>query len=136
MWGAILNFLAGPLLSKLVGGVIDGYKAKLASVNTTEAHAIDLAKAEIAGEIAQRQTEASIIRQEQGWWVTAMIRPMLALPFIVFTWKVIVWDKVMGSWTGGNTDPLDPNMWSVFLTVVGAYFGGRTIEKVARIFKR
>lgn len=132
MWGWLASFITGPLLSKAVGGIVDGYKAKLASVNTTEAHAIALAANEINGEIAARQVEASIIRQEQGWWVTALVRPLLALPFIVFTWKVIVWDKVL-AW--GTTDPLDPNMWSVFLTVVGAYFGGRTIEKVARIFK-
>lgn len=136
MWAMLLNFLGGPIINKLVGGAIDAYKAKLASVNSTEAHAIDLAKAEIEGEIAQRQTEASIIRQEQGWWVTALIRPLMALPFIIFAWKVVVFDKVLGSWTHGSTDPLDPNMWSVFLAVVGAYFGGRTIEKVARIFRR
>jgi hypothetical protein len=132
MWAWLASFITGPLLSKAVGGIVDGYKAKLASVNTTEAHAIELAANEINGDIAARQVEASIIRQEQGWWVTALVRPLLALPFIVFTWKIVVWDKVLG-W--GSTDPLDPNMWSVFLTVVGAYFGGRTIEKVARIFK-
>ena len=62
-----------------------------------------------------------------------MIRPLFAAPFIIFAWKVVIWDKVLG-W--GTTDALDPNMWNVFLTVVGAYFGGRTIEKVARIFRR
>lgn len=129
MWTMILSFLGGPI----VNGIINAYKAKLAAQNTTDAQAADLAKNEIMGEIAQRQTEASIIRQEQGWWVTAMIRPLFAMPFIIFSWKVIVWDKCLG-W--GSTDALDPNMWSVFITVVGAYFGGRTIEKVARIFKR
>lgn len=132
MWGMILSFLGGPI----VNGIINAYKAKLAAQNTQDAQAAELARNEILGEIAQRQTEASIIREEQGWWVTALIRPLMAMPFIVFSWKVIVWDKVLGYWTHGNTDPLDPNMWSVFLTVVGAYFGGRTIEKVARIFKR
>lgn len=132
LWSLILNFIGGPI----VKGIIDGYKAKLEAQSTTEAHAVDLAKAEILGDIAQRQTEASIIREEQGWWVTALIRPLFALPFIIFSWKVIVWDKVLGSVTNGSTDALDPNMWSVFITVVGAYFGGRTIEKVARIFKR
>lgn len=132
MWSLILSFIGGPI----VNGIINAYKAKLEHMSTEDAMAVDLAKKEIEGEIAARQVEASIIREEQGWWVTALIRPLMAAPFIIFSWKVIVWDKVLGYWTGGNTDPLDPNMWSVFLTVVGAYFGGRTIEKVARIFKR
>src|SRR3990167_5857693 len=123
MWTAILSFISGPLLGKIV----DAYKTK------GDAQAVELAVEEIKGEIAQRQTEAALLKSEQGWWVTALVRPMMAAPFIIFAWKVVVWDKVLG-W--GVTDPLDQNMWSVFLTVVGAYFGGRTIEKVARIFKR
>ena len=129
MWTFLLNLIGGPIIT----GIIDGYKAKLAAQNTADAQAADLARQEIMGEIVQRQTEASIIRQEQGWRVTAMIRPLFALPFIVFTLKVVVWDKVLG-W--GVTDALDQRMWDVFMLVVGAYFGGRTIEKVARIFKR
>src|SRR3990167_2818317 len=129
MWTAILSFISGPLLGKIV----DAYKIKVEAKTKGDAQAVELAVEEIKGEIAQRQTETALLRSEQGWWVTALVRPMMAAPFIIFAWKVVVWDKVLG-W--GVTDPLDPNMWSVFLTVVGAYFGGRTIEKVARIFKR
>jgi len=35
--------------------------------------------------------------------VTAIIRPLLALPVVIFMWKVIVWDKVLGL---GSTDAL------------------------------
>lgn len=128
----ILSFLSGPLLSKLV----EAYKAKLDAKSKDSAMAVDLAAKEIAAEIEARKTETALIVAEQGRWYTACIRPLMAAPFVIFAWKVIVWDKVLGLWTGGHTDPIDPNMWSVFLTVVGAYFGGRTIEKVARIFKR
>lgn len=129
MWSWLASLLGGPI----VNGLLNAYKAKLDAANMRDAQAVDLAKKEIEGEIAARQAEIALLRQEQGWWVTALIRPLFALPFIIFAWKVVVWDKVLG-W--GVTDALDPNMWNVFLTVVGAYFGGRTIEKVARIFRR
>jgi len=129
LWKIILDFIGGPIIK----GMLDAYKAKIAAKSQQDVLAEDLAAKEIEGEIAARQAEASIIRQEQGWWVTAMIRPLFALPCIVFIWKIIVWDKVLG-W--GATDPLDPNMWGVVMLVIGGYFGGRTIEKVARIFKR
>mgnify|MGYP003326152125 FL=1 len=129
MWSWLASLLGGPIVT----GLLNAYKAKLDAANTRDAQAVDLAKKEIEGEIAARQAETSLLRQEQGWWVTAMIRPLFAAPFIIFAWKVVIWDKVLG-W--GTTDALDPNMWNVFLTVVGAYFGGRTIEKVARIFRR
>ena len=129
MWSWLASLLGGPIIT----GLLNAYKAKLDAANTRDAQAVDLAKKEIEGEIAARRAETSLLRQEQGWWVTAMIRPLFAAPFIIFAWKVVIWDKVLG-W--GTTDALDPNMWNVFLTVVGAYFGGRTIEKVARIFRR
>lgn len=133
MMAWLLSFLGGPLLTKLVGGVIDGYKAKLASVNSTEAHAVDLAKAEILGEVAARQAEASIIRQEEGRWWTALPRPAFAFIFVIYYGKCVVWDKVLSL---GHTDPLSPEISSIAMIVVTGYFGGRTIEKVARIFKR
>lgn len=125
----LASFLSGPI----VNGLISAYKARLDAANTRDHQAADLAKTEILGEIELRKQEKELLQSEQGWWVTALIRPLFALPFIAFAWKVIVWDKVLGL---GSTDALDPNMWSVFITVVSAYFGGRTIEKVARIFKR
>ena len=129
MWSWLASLLGGPI----VNGLLNAYRAKLDAANTRDAQAVDLAKKEIEGQIAARRAEITLLKQEQGWWVTALIRPLFALPFIIFAWKVVVWDKVLG-W--GDTDALDPNMWNVFLTVVGAYFDGRTIEKVARIFRR
>jgi hypothetical protein len=129
MWMTILSFIGGPIIK----GLIDAYQAKLKAGNTSEKIAADLAASEIAAETRDKEVAASIVIAEQGRWFTACVRPLTALPFIVFTWKVIVWDKVFGM---GVTDPIDDRMWSVFQIVVGAYFGGRTIEKVARILKR
>lgn len=129
MWSMILSFLGGPI----VNGLINAYKAKLSAKNTTDAQAADLAKAEIMGEIAQRQAEASIIREEEGRWWTALPRPLFAFIFVFYVGKCVLWDKVLG-W--GSTDPLSPELANIEMIIIGGYFGGRTIEKVARIFKR
>jgi hypothetical protein len=126
---AVKNALTGPL----IGGMVDGYKAKLAAGNTTEKLLADVAARELMVEQRETEMNASVVIAEQGRWYTAIIRPLMVAPFIIFTWKVIVFDKVMG-W--GFTDALDPKMWNVFMIAVGSYFGGRTIEKVARIIKR
>jgi hypothetical protein len=129
MWTFLANLIGGPIVSGLIGA----YKAKLAATNTMDAQAADLAAKEIAGEVALRQTEASIIRQEEGRWYTSLPRPMFAFIFIVYVGKCVIWDKVLG-W--GSTDPLSPELANIEMIVIGGYFGGRTIEKVARIFKR
>ena len=129
MWLALMQLIGGPVVSGLIGA----YKAHLTAATNDKTIAADLAGKEIAAESSDVEVAASIVKAEQGVWYTACIRPLMALPFIIFTWKVIVFDKVIGL---GITPPLDPKMWNVFMAVVVAYFGGRSIEKVARILKR
>jgi len=90
--------------------------------------AADLAVKAIAAEIEARKSADALIIAEQGRWYTAIIRPLLALPVVVFMWKVIVWDKVLGL---GSTDALagDVAAWSG--AIVTTYVGGRSLEKIA-----
>ena len=129
MWSWLASLIGGPVVS----GLINAYKAKLDAANTQDRIAADLAAKEIEAEIAARQQASAIIIAEQGRWYTACIRPLFAAPFIIFAWKVVVWDKVLGL---GRTDALsgDVSTWAGYVII--AYFGGRSIEKVARIFRR
>jgi len=129
MWMLILNFLGGPVIS----GLISAYKARLAAIDTQDQMALDMLEKEVAADIAARAEATKLLIAEQGRWYTAIIRPLFAAPFIIFGFKVVVWDKVLG-W--GVTDRLDPNMWSVFQTIVVSYFGATAVERVARIFRR
>ncbi len=124
MWAILANLIGGPIIS----GAIGAYKAKLEAGNTTDRMAVELAERELAVQQREREMQTQILVAEQGNWITRSIRPLWALPFILFTFKVIVWDKLLG-W--GVTDPLDDKMWNVFMIMVAAYFGGRSAEKVA-----
>src|SRR5262245_21317111 len=125
----LLSFLTTPVL----GAIVDAYKAKLAAANTQDKLAVDLAIKEIEAEIAARAQASAIIIAEQGRWWTSIIRPLAALPVVIYIWKVIVFDKVLGL---GSTDALTGEVATWAGVIVTTYFGGRTIEKVARIFKR
>lgn len=117
----------------MISGLLNVYKAKLQATNTQDAMALDLLKKEVEGDIAARNEATKLLIAEQGHWFTRSIRPLFALPFIIFAFKVIVWDKVLGL---GITDALDPKMWSVFQTIIVSYFGATAVERVSRIFKR
>jgi hypothetical protein len=95
--------------------------------------AADLAAKEIEAEIEARKQASAVILAEQGRWYTAIIRPLLAAPVIIYFWKVIVWDKVLGL---GITDPITGMTADWTGMIITAYVGGRSIEKVARIFRR
>jgi hypothetical protein len=129
MWSWLGTLIGGPVIT----GLINAYKARLDASNTKDRIAADLAGKEIEAEIAARKAASAIIIAEQGRWYTAIIRPLLALPIVIYFWKVIVWDKVLGL---GVTDPITGMIADWTGTILTAYVGGRSIEKVARIFKR
>jgi hypothetical protein len=129
MWTWLASLIAGPV----VNGLISAYKAKLDATNTQGQIAADIAAKEISAEVEARKQASAIIIAEQGRWYTAIIRPLLAFPIIIYFWKVIVWDKVLGL---GSTDPITGMIADWTGMILTAYVGGRSIEKVARIFKR
>src|ERR1700675_4046322 len=106
MLGLILSFVGGPVIN----GLISAYRERLAATNTQDHMALDLLQKEVDAEVAARAEATKLLIAEQGHWYTAMIRPLFAMPFIIFGLKVVVWDKVLGL---GVTDALDPKMWSV-----------------------
>jgi len=125
MWQWLASFLTAPIIN----GFLDAYKAKLDSQNTQSAQAVVVARAALLAEVDARKSANAIIIAEQGRWYTAMVRPLLAIPVIIYLWKVIVWDKVLG-W--GTTDVIagDVGIWAG--TIVTTYVGGRSLEKIAK----
>jgi hypothetical protein len=85
---------------------------------------------------AQRLQAASGVDQHPGrnGADTAIIRPLFAMPFIIYAWKIIVWDKVLG--IGVTEHGIDANFWNVFQVIIVSYFGATAIERVSRIFRR
>lgn len=129
MWGIIANWLGGPVIN----GLISGYKAKLEAGNTSERIAADLAARDLAVQQRERELATDMVIAEQGRWYTALPRPLFAFAFVIYVWKVVVWDKVLGL---GSTDALSGDVAQWALIVLTAYFGGRSLEKVARILVR
>lgn len=77
--------------------------------------------------INQLEARQTVLVAEQGSWLTRWIRPALALPIVVYVWKIIIWDKVLG-W--GVTDPIGSTGEYLMTAVVGAYFITRPLEKI------
>jgi purine nucleoside phosphorylase len=87
----------------------------------------------LAVEQRERELATQLVISEQGRWHTALPRPLFAFAFVIYAWKVVVWDKVLGLGTTGTLSE-DMGQWATI--VLTAYFGGRSIEKVARILSR
>ncbi|MBI1204017.1 MAG: hypothetical protein GC182_16060 [Rhodopseudomonas sp.] len=133
MIAVILSWLGNLLGGPFAKAAVDAYRAKLTSENTSEKIAADLAARQFAVEQRERELATQVVIAEQGRWYTALPRPLFAFAFIIYVWKVVVWDKVLGL---GVTDPLSGDVARWAMIVLTAYFGGRSLEKVARIVAR
>lgn len=124
----MLQWLASLLAPQIVGGIIDAYKAKLAAGNTEDRIAADLAGKALDVEARSREADRLLLTAEQGHWATRWVRPVWAAPFVIYTWKIVVWDICLG-W--GSTDAIRGDVANLMLIIAGAYFGGRSLEKIA-----
>jgi len=133
MFAMVLSWLGNLLGGPFAKAAVDAYRAKLSAENTSEKIAADLSARELAVESREAELATQIVTAEQGRWYTALPRPLFAFAFIIYVWKVVVWDKVLGL---GATDPLSGEVSQWAMIVLTAYFGGRSLEKVARILGR
>ncbi len=127
MWTAILSFLGGPVIK----GVIDGYKAKLESGNTTERIAADLAAREL--DVQSREVEAQRairIAQIGVWYEPEKIMGYIACAYL---FQLVVIDTMLGL---GTTPALKGWADATLTAIVYAYFGKRTFENVAKIIRK
>jgi hypothetical protein len=130
MFAVVLAWLGNLLGGPFAQAAVKAYQAKLTAENTSEKIAADLAARELSVEVRERELATQVVIAEQGRWYTALPRPLFAFAFVIYVWKVVVWDKVFGL---GSTDALSGDISQWAMIVLTAYFGGRSLEKVARI---
>ncbi len=120
----MLNFLLGivnPI--KVIGEQLNkAYELKLFAQNDRE-------RLEAEKTISTLEARRDVLLAEQASWMTRWIRPALAAPVVVYVWKVVVYDTVLG-W-GVTEYPGQFVHWYV-MTVTGAYFLMRPVEKAWR----
>jgi hypothetical protein len=97
MWFAKIAtwFLSGGLAG--IGKIgVDLYGKKLEADGNSEKIVAELAGRELAVEAKEAELRNALLIAEQGNWVTRWVRPAWAAPFVIYTWKIVVWDIVLG----------------------------------------
>lgn len=130
MWSFLASFLGGPVINGLIGA----YKAKLDSGNTSENIAANLA----ARELAVQQRESEVNAQYKTALIGKWYEPVQLLGYcmVLYVGKVVVWDKVLASLTGGSTDPISGSVGEWAGLIIMFLIGKRGGENIARIIRR
>lgn len=116
---SILGWLTGGGIAAIGKQLNEAYANRLKATTDHE-------KLEADRAISTLQAQQAVLIAEQGSWMTLWIRPAIALPFTVYLWKLVIWDKVLGM---GATDDLSPNLWWIMGSIITAYFLTRPFEK-------
>ena len=128
MWAWLASFITGPVIT----GAIDAYKAKLAAGSNQDRLAADLAGKDLELQAKERELNVQQNISDEGRWWSAAPRAVICWSFAIFVAKVVVYDKVLGL---GTTAPLSGMVADWGGAVMVTFFGGRTLEKVARIWR-
>jgi hypothetical protein len=121
----ILKWLAGGVLDRVMAFLEHRMDAETERDRLTRDVVIEAVRAEIEARKAARD----IVLAEQGWWVTAMVRPLFVYPLIAW-WAAVIADSIFAfAWdVAALPAPLDE--WSGW--IVAAYFVTRPVEKMVR----
>lgn len=123
--------IIGAILQPIVNGLLTAQKQKLDAAGSHEARVAEIAQQQFALDKKEAEVQGQIIIAEQGNWITRSIRPLFGLAAVILTWKILVWDLAFGQWTSGSTDKLSEQALWLLTTIVIAYMGGRSAEKIA-----
>lgn len=121
MFGWIIGKAVSWITGDLTGAIERAYTKKLEAETDAKRLAAEY-------ELEHLKQRAQIIANAQSDPFERFIRIFWTLPFVIYTWKLIVWDKIL---TWGVTDNLSPELWSIMWIVLGGYF----IDTVVRRFK-
>lgn len=132
MLSSILAWLGSLLSGPFIQAVLQGYTAKLTAQDTAEQIQANLAAQKAQIDARREALEQQIVIAEEGkYW--PVVRWGFAFPFMLFNFKVIVWDRML-HW--GATDPLSNDLTQLEMVIVAAYFGHSALTNVGRALAR
>lgn len=138
MWAALIGLLPGAFgaINNITNAISNERLALITA--KTDQERID-AQERISSLQARR--DALIIAEANPW--TIRVQTFIAFSAGTIIFKLLAWDKVVGSLAGCagsagqdpsciifRTDPIDPTQWAVVTAVVGFYFLANAITKL------
>lgn len=109
----LLDLISGPV----AGSLADAYKARQEAETDQD---------RVAAEERVKTLEA---QSRVHGRLESVMRALIAAPFIVYLWKIVIWDKILKL---GVTDPLSTHLWNVFYIILGFYFVRWTASKLTK----
>ena len=131
MLGLLLGLVPG--LFTTVNGITSAITNEKINLAQAQNQSDQIAASErIATLQAQRDV---MIAESQSSRINAIIKAGFGISCLAPIAKIMIYDKALGQWTGGHTDPLSPELWTVISACTGFYFLYEGAITATRILK-
>ena len=133
MWLTILGMIPGflNLAAKLEQTYFDA-KVKLVTIRV--GGDVNVATKLVTGAAAADHETTSRLSIIASSKILLLITLGFATPFVIFEWKVVVWDIVFQGLTNGSTDPIKGQVADWDTTIIGSIFGSATVMGVGKMY--
>lgn len=122
--------MIGTILSWLTGGGLKFIASELRQAHRDRLEAqTDTAKLAADERIAQGLHALEAQTRGRWTWLPKLVRGLWDAPLILYLWKLVVWDKMLG-W--GATDPLGQFEHMVATAALSFYFVDATLSRLRR----
>lgn len=127
MWSFLASLIGGPV----VNGLLDAYKAKLGAADNVDTHAVDLAKASIAADIAARANAKEIRLATAGDLGVRVLFFLLGAAFTLHVAAICIGTTFApllssSSWLL-HIPPLPAPFDAYEATIIGFFFGSAVV---------
>jgi hypothetical protein len=117
LWGALKGITGiAETIQSITKSITD---AKVAAINARTEQERIAANERVNALVAKREV---LLGEVQHSKANIFMRCFLAVPVGILLWKLLVYDKALGQWTGGHTDSIPTEWWTVIQIVLGFYF--------------
>lgn len=82
-------------------------------------------KTAAAERVASLEARLGFMKAQQAsplGWLFNVVQALIGVAVALLVWKLLVYDKALGQWTSGHTDPLGEDLWDLMKLVLGFYF--------------
>lgn len=118
---------------KVADTVLGWHKDNLTAANNSERIKAELAQRVVAADQRESELNTEYKRAVIGRWYEPV--QLLGYIMVFYVAKVVVWDKVFASMTGGRTDSIEGAVGEWAGAIIMFLIGKRGAENIARILR-
>lgn len=108
----LISFVSSAAFRTIAGELSAAYKARATERNLDKQREHD-------ERIADLEAQKTALFRSLDMPITHAIKALWAAPFIIYLWKIIIWDRILGL---GVTDDLSPEQYAILTICLGGYF--------------